>query len=145
MNVTIKPKRGNRPAGEGRRKPSEPEATSGMAVLGNRPFLLLWLAQLSTQVGGNMVIYGLTLIITAAYHSSSAVGALLLSFLIPAIVFSAMAGVFVDRVDKRHMLVVTAGRSISVSPRSAGASRRQRRATPTYRPCPRRGCRRRNY
>ena len=37
-----------------------------LAVLRNRPFLLLWLAQLSTQVGGNMVIYGLTIIITAS-------------------------------------------------------------------------------
>ncbi|MGA2512131.1 MAG: MFS transporter [Candidatus Limnocylindrales bacterium] len=77
-----------------------------MTVLRNRPFLLLWLAQLSTQVGGNMVIYGLTIIINASY-GSSAVSALLLSFLVPAIVFSAMAGVFVDRVDKRHMLLVT--------------------------------------
>jgi len=78
-----------------------------MAVLQNRPFLLLWLAQLSTQVGGNMVIFGLTVIITTAYHSSSAVSALLLSFLVPAILFSAIAGVFVDRVDKRHLLIVT--------------------------------------
>jgi MFS family permease len=83
------------------------EDTSALAVLHNRPFLLLWLAQLSTQVGGNMVIYGLTIIITASYASSSAVGALLLSFLLPAIIFSAIAGVFVDRVDKRHLLVVT--------------------------------------
>src|SRR5450756_2139225 len=88
--------------------PKELEVESGgMAVLGNRPFLLLWLAQLSTQVGGNMVIYGLTIIITAAYASSSAVSALFLSFLLPAIIFSAIAGVFVDRVDKRHMLLVT--------------------------------------
>ena len=76
-------------------------------VLQNRPFLLLWLAQLSTQVGGNMVIYGLTIIITTAYASKSAVSVLLLSFLVPAIVFSAVAGVFVDRVDKRVMLLVT--------------------------------------
>jgi MFS family permease len=85
----------------------QPEDTSALAVLHNRPFLLLWLAQLSTQVGGNMVIYGLTIIITASYASSSAVGALLLSFLLPAIVFSALAGVVVDRVDRRHLLVVT--------------------------------------
>jgi MFS family permease len=86
----------------------EPEQESGgMAVLRNRPFLLLWLAQLSTQVGGMMVIYGLTIVITTAYASNTAVGVLLLSFLVPAIVFSAIAGVFVDRVDKRHMLVVT--------------------------------------
>ena len=97
-----------RPGGAGENQPKESEVeTGGSAVLANRPFLLLWLAQLSTQVGGNMVIYGLTIIITAAYASSSAVSALFLSFLLPAIIFSAIAGVFVDRVDKRHMLVVT--------------------------------------
>ncbi len=79
----------------------------GLAVLRNRPFLLLWLAQLATQVGGNMVIYGLTILITSTYQSATAVGALLLSFLLPAIVFSAIAGVFVDRVDKRLILVIT--------------------------------------
>jgi MFS family permease len=83
------------------------QESSALAVLRNRPFLLLWLAQLSTQVGGNMVIYGLTILITTQTASSTAVGALLLSFLVPAIVFSAIAGVFVDRVDKRHMLLVT--------------------------------------
>ena len=87
---------------------AEPAQESGaLAVLSNRPFLLLWLAQLSTQVGGNMVIYGLTILITNQTHSSTAVSALLLSFLVPAIDFSAIAGVFVDRVDKRHMLLVT--------------------------------------
>ncbi|MGD0017626.1 MAG: MFS transporter [Candidatus Limnocylindrales bacterium] len=86
----------------------EPDQESGArAVLRNRPFLLLWLAQLSTQVGGNMVIYGLTILITTKYASATAVSALLLSFLVPAIVFSAIAGVFVDRVDKRHILLVT--------------------------------------
>jgi MFS family permease len=54
-----------------------------------------------------MVIYGLTLVIYAASGSNSAVSVLLLSFLLPAIIFSALAGVFVDRVDKRQMLVVT--------------------------------------
>jgi MFS family permease len=88
--------------------PGDASKDSGaFAVLQNRPFLLLWLAQLSTQVGGNMVIYGLATIINHSYHSNSAVGALFLSFLVPAIVFSALAGVFVDRVDKRHLLVVT--------------------------------------
>ncbi len=79
----------------------------GVAILRNRPFLLLWLAQLATQVGGNMVIYGLAILISMSTRSNTAVGALLLSYLIPAIIFSAIAGVFVDRVDKRHMLVVT--------------------------------------
>jgi MFS family permease len=97
---------GRQSNGKSEREGSSVES-GGMTVLANRPFLLLWLAQLSTQVGGNMVIYGLTIIITAAYASSSAVSALFLSFLLPAIIFSAIAGVFVDRVDKRHMLLVT--------------------------------------
>ena len=74
----------------------------GIAVLRNRPFLLLWLAQLSTQVGGNMVMLGLLVIITSTYSGSKiAISVLLLCFLAPAIIFSALAGVFVDRVNKR--------------------------------------------
>jgi len=108
MSESIAPETARRPGTGKGRATEEPEVESGgMAVLANRPFLLLWLAQLSTGVGGNMVIYGLEIIITAAYASSSAVSALFLSFLLPAIIFSAIAGVFVDRVDKRHMLVVT--------------------------------------
>jgi len=87
---------------------SAPPESGGMAVLRNRPFLLLWLAQLSTQVGGNMVMFGLFIIIGSNYSGSKiAISILLLSFLVPAIAFSAIAGVFVDRVDKRHMLLVT--------------------------------------
>jgi len=36
---------------------------SAIDVFRNRPFLLLWLAQAATQIGGNMVIFGLTVII----------------------------------------------------------------------------------
>jgi MFS family permease len=83
-------------------------AESGIAVLRNRPFLLLWLAQLSTQVGGNMVMLGLLVIIASNYSGSKiAISILLMCFLAPAIIFSAIAGVFVDRVDKRLVLVVT--------------------------------------
>jgi MFS family permease len=77
------------------------------AVLANRPFLLLWLAQASTQIGGNMVLYGLTVIVVSATSSNSAVSALILTFLVPAVVFSALAGVYVDRLDRRMVLIVT--------------------------------------
>ncbi|HEX7591553.1 MAG TPA: MFS transporter [Candidatus Limnocylindrales bacterium] len=87
---------------------TEPAEGGGFAVLRNRPFLLLWLAQLSTQVGGNMVMLGLLVMITANYGGSKiAISALLLCFLAPAILFSAIAGVIVDRVDKRLVLVAT--------------------------------------
>jgi len=42
----------------------EPEEEGGpLAVFRNGGFLRLWLSQAATQIGGNMVIYGLTVII----------------------------------------------------------------------------------
>ena len=76
-------------------------------VFRNRPFLLLWLSQLFTQVGGNMVMYALMVVIQLATRSSTAVSLLILTFLGPAVLFSAVAGVFVDRIDRRVILVVT--------------------------------------
>jgi MFS family permease len=78
-----------------------------LAVLRNRPFLLLWLAQAATQIGGNVVLFGLTVIVVETTHSSAAVSALILTFLVPAVLLSALAGVFVDRLDPRLVLIVT--------------------------------------
>ncbi len=82
-------------------------APGALDVFRNRPFLLLWLSQAFTQIGGNMVIFGLTVIILDATHASSAVSLLILTFLGPAVLFSALAGVYVDRIDRRTILVVT--------------------------------------
>jgi MFS family permease len=88
-------------------EPDDEQPTSAFEVFHNRPFLLLWLSQAFTQVGGNMVIYGLTVIILEATSSNTAVSLLILTFLLPAVLFSALAGVYVDRVDRRTILVVT--------------------------------------
>ena len=80
---------------------------SALDVFRNRPFLLLWIAQAATQIGGNMVIFGLTVIISESTGSTTAVSALILTFLLPAVLFSALAGVFVDRLDRRLVLVLT--------------------------------------
>ncbi len=77
------------------------------AVFRNRPFLLLWLSQLATQVGGNMVLFGLTIIVSDATGSSTAVSLLIISYLAPAVLFSAAAGVYVDRYDRRVILLAT--------------------------------------
>ncbi len=80
---------------------------SALDVFRNRPFLLLWLSQVFTQIGGNMVLFGLTVIVRSTTNSNTAVSVLILSFLGPAVLFSAVAGVYVDRFDKRFVLVAT--------------------------------------
>jgi len=89
--------------------PEEPSAPDGgtLAVLRNRPFLLLWLSQAATQIGGNMVLYGLTVIVLDTTSSKAAVSGLILTFLVPAVLLSAVAGVYVDRFDARTVLWVT--------------------------------------
>ena len=86
----------------------EPEEGGGaLDVFRNRPFLLLWLSQAFTQIGGNMVLYGLTVIVLESTASNTLVSILILTFLGPAVLFSAVAGVYVDRLDKRLVLVAT--------------------------------------
>ena len=74
-------------------------------VLRNPKFLALFSSQILTQVGGNAVLFGLTVTVFGLTDSSTAVSILLLTFLVPAVVFGAIAGVFVDMFDRRQILV----------------------------------------
>jgi MFS family permease len=91
---------------------SDPESTlasgsdGALAAFRNPSFLRLWLSQAATQIGGNMVLFGLTVIIVET-QPNTAVSLLILSFLVPAVLFSAVAGVYVDRIDRRAVLIAT--------------------------------------
>jgi Na+/melibiose symporter-like transporter len=76
-------------------------------VLANPRFLALFGSQILTQVGGNMVLFGLTVTVFGLTDSSTSVSVLLLTFLVPAVVFGAIAGVFVDMFDRRTILITT--------------------------------------
>jgi hypothetical protein len=84
-----------------------PPDDSAQAVLRNRRFLALWIAQVLTQVGANMVLFGLTVEVFTLTRTSTSVSLLILSFLVPAVIFGAIAGVYTDRNDRRLILVVT--------------------------------------
>jgi MFS family permease len=86
---------------------SAPIEDNALAVFRNGGFLRLWLSQAATQIGGNMVLYGLTVIVVESTGSKTAVSLLILTFLVPAVLFSAVAGVYVDRFDRRTILVST--------------------------------------
>jgi len=76
-------------------------------VLKNRSFLLLWLAQLLSQVVFNAANYGIIALVTAITHSTTLVGLAIVSFTLPAVPFSLLAGVYVDYLDKRLVLWVS--------------------------------------
>ncbi len=82
-------------------------ATAGSArsILRDPIFARLWFIQAANQVGGNMALYALTVLVFQTTRSSSAVSALLVSFVLPQIALSPFAGVIVDRLDLRWALV----------------------------------------
>jgi MFS family permease len=80
---------------------------SAFAVFRHGPFLRLWLAQAVTQIGGNMVLFALIVIVRDATGSNTANALLILTFLVPAVLLSAVAGVYVDRIDRRLILIGT--------------------------------------
>jgi DHA3 family macrolide efflux protein-like MFS transporter len=75
-------------------------------LLRDPQFGRIWFIQASTQVGGNMALYALTILVFATTRSNAAVSALVMSFLIPTILLSSFAGVLVDRLDVRWALIV---------------------------------------
>jgi MFS family permease len=87
--------------------PESAEESNPLAVFKNSGFLRLWLSQVTTQIGGNMVLFGLTVIVVESTSSNTAVSLLILTFLVPAVLFSAVAGVYVDRIDRRLILIAT--------------------------------------
>lgn len=73
-------------------------------VLRNRPFVLLWLAQIFTQLGANTLTFVLTLRIFELTNSNTAVGFLLMMFGLPTFFFGLSAGVLTDRFNKLRIL-----------------------------------------
>ena len=75
-------------------------------ILRDPAFARLWFIQASTQVGGNMALYALTILVFDTTRSNTAVSALVMSFLVPPVLLSATAGVLVDRLNVRLALIV---------------------------------------
>lgn len=76
-------------------------------VLRNRPFLALWLAQVLSQIADNLLYFTLIVLVYKQTGSNAAVSGLVLAFTIPALTFGLLAGVLVDRTDKRLVLLLS--------------------------------------
>ncbi|OGG06827.1 hypothetical protein A2872_00350 [Candidatus Gottesmanbacteria bacterium RIFCSPHIGHO2_01_FULL_42_12] len=76
-------------------------------VLKIKSFRALWMAQLFSQIGISLLTFVLAI---QTYHltgKNTAVSVLTLSFIVPQALFGSLAGVIVDRYDKRIVLFLT--------------------------------------
>jgi MFS family permease len=94
-------------------RPESPEevaqksATGYRAVLTNPHFLLIWAAQVLSQTAQNVVNYALVVEVERLTQSSANVSLVVLAFSLPVLLLGPSAGVFVDRVGKRGVLIST--------------------------------------
>lgn len=79
----------------------------GLRPLAEKSFLYLWIGEVFTQISVNLFNFFLILIVFKLTESNTAVSGVVLSFTIPAIFFGTIAGVYVDRWNKKTVLLVT--------------------------------------
>ncbi|MHB0869725.1 MAG: MFS transporter [Chloroflexota bacterium] len=77
------------------------------SIWGNRPFMLLWSAQAISQTAQNAIWFALMVLIEEATHSTTQIGIAIVAYILPSVIFTVPAGVLVDRIDKRAVLVLT--------------------------------------
>jgi len=78
-----------------------------LRVFSERAFLYLWIGEVFTQVATNLFNFFLLFFVYQLTHSNTAVSGVVLSFTIPAIFFGSVAGVYVDRWNKKYVLIIT--------------------------------------
>ncbi len=87
-----------------------------MKVLKNRDFLLLWAGQAISNTGDWLIMVALVLLVSDLSGSALAVGTLMIFKILPAVLFGSVAGVMVDRFDrKRTMIVCDVARGLLVA------------------------------
>src|ERR1044071_898697 len=76
-----------------------------LRVLGQRNFGLLWLAGLISLIGDWALVVGLPVEIYRRTGSTLATAGMVLASLIPAITLGSITGIFVDRWDRRRLMI----------------------------------------
>ncbi|MGH2378313.1 MAG: MFS transporter [Candidatus Limnocylindria bacterium] len=85
----------------------EIQSAAEHGLLRNRMFLALWSAQILSMVAANALTAALIVLVAELTKSNTSSSLLILLAILPAILFGLGAGVVVDRVDKRLVLVLT--------------------------------------
>jgi len=76
------------------------------AIFRNRNFSLLWLAGLISIMGNWVLIAALPFHVYAVTQSALATSGWLMAYILPGVLFGSMAGVFVDRWDRRKTMII---------------------------------------
>ncbi len=82
-------------------------AVSPLAVFRKRDFTYLWLAQFISTAGSSLTDLAAGILVFEATGSALAVGLTLMATAVPSLFFGLIAGVFVDRYDRKRIMLVS--------------------------------------
>jgi DHA3 family macrolide efflux protein-like MFS transporter len=93
------------------KQPQTQEFPGGRAVIvnafRNRDFSALWIGQLLSQIGDNFVIVAILFVINTLTDSPLALGIMALVATLPQLLLGLVGGVFVDRLDRKWVMIVS--------------------------------------
>jgi MFS family permease len=92
---------------DGRPVPDLRDGQPEPSIWRNRSFLLLWAAQAIGQTAQNAVNYGLLVLVQTTTASATHMSVAVLTVVLPSVIFGLVAGAYVDRRDKRLVLIGT--------------------------------------
>jgi CRP-like cAMP-binding protein/sugar phosphate permease len=84
---------------------SEPIRPSPFAVFRNRNFTLFWTAQLVSTIGSSLTSLAASILVFRETGSALSVGLMLIATAAPSVVFGLIAGVYVDRLDRKRIMI----------------------------------------
>jgi len=82
-------------------------AQSMFAIFRKRDFTLLWTAQLVSTIGSSLTDLAAGILVFRVTNSALNVGLMLMASAIPSLVVGLLAGVFVDRFDRKKILIAS--------------------------------------
>ena len=83
------------------------DLSEASSVFRNRSFVYLWSAQALSQLASNVVLAALIVTVVDTTGSLTANAVLILTFLVPAVLFSTLGGVLVERGDAKVIMLAT--------------------------------------
>lgn len=76
-------------------------------LLGIRDYRYLWMAQILSDFGDNLTFLTLLILIQRITGSTVALAGLMVAIALPTLVFGTLAGVYVDRIDRKKAMLVS--------------------------------------
>jgi CRP-like cAMP-binding protein/Na+/melibiose symporter-like transporter len=85
---------------------ANPKTLSPLAVFRNRGFTLMWTGELISTIGSALSSLAASILVFRITGSALSVGLMLMATAAPSLVVGLLAGVFVDRYDRRRIMIV---------------------------------------